>query len=618
MVNGFSIIMPTYNQAFFIKRAILSLKKQTYQKWELIIINDGSTDITEEIIQDELTDTRIKYLSYSQNKGMGYAINRGLDTAQYPHIAYLPSDDYYYKHHLESLKNIFDKDESIVLVYSGMNFNDTDSFMKREQTETPTTKKDFCLQLVQTSHCNTAERWTERSELVTEDLFIMFWHKLINKGKFIPTFNISTKWTSHPDQRHKICCETYMGNLYKYKNYYNVDIPIRIRMTRSKIIDEKELYHPIKKKIVTAPQLKILIIGALSYNPERICALEEHGCKLYGYWKPNPIYAYESVGPFPFGNIERIINDDNWIEHIKNIKPDIIYTVFSCTSTEFVYRSILALRKAGVGTPFVWHLKEGPQICIRHGVWKQLMELYRISSGNLYTNQLTKEWFDQFLPLEKEYMILDQDMPKINYFTNNYSEKLSASDGEIHTVIPGRMIGLKIEEIYYLTQNKIHIHLYTESYHKEKENSNKSYQQISPHYFHIHTHCPNTKWTEEFSKYDAGWLHSFDSKNDGDLLRLSWDDLNKPSRIGVFMAAGIPMIQKNNPNHRVASQELLNEYQIGILYNSMKDLSNKLKKKELINMLTNNVINNREDFAFDSHMPTLIAFFKQIIKKTRL
>ncbi len=215
-------------------------------------------------------------------------------------------------------------------------------------------------------------------------------------------------------------------------------------------------------------------------------------------------------------------------------------------------------------------------------------------------------------------MILDQDMPKINYFTNNYSEKLSASDGEIHTVIPGRMIGLKIEEIYYLTQNKIHIHLYTESYHKEKENSNKSYQQISPHYFHIHTHCPNTKWTEEFSKYDAGWLHSFDSKNDGDLLRLSWDDLNKPSRIGVFMAAGIPMIQKNNPNHRVASQELLNEYQIGILYNSMKDLSNKLKKKELINMLTNNVINNREDFAFDSHMPTLIAFFKQIIKKTRL
>ena len=52
----FSVIMPTYNQASFIRRAILSLYKQTYSNWELIIINDGCTDETEIFISDFLED----------------------------------------------------------------------------------------------------------------------------------------------------------------------------------------------------------------------------------------------------------------------------------------------------------------------------------------------------------------------------------------------------------------------------------------------------------------------------------------------------------------------------------------------------------------------------------
>ena len=51
-MEGFSIIMPTYNQAHFIRRAILSVLEQTYKCWELIIIDDGCTDSTERYIQD--------------------------------------------------------------------------------------------------------------------------------------------------------------------------------------------------------------------------------------------------------------------------------------------------------------------------------------------------------------------------------------------------------------------------------------------------------------------------------------------------------------------------------------------------------------------------------------
>src|SRR5574344_943038 len=126
MKNGFSVIMPTYNQAFFIRRAILSLQYQTYTQWELIILDDGSTDSTYDHIKDLIDHTKIRYIRYEQNMGMGYAINRGLD------LAY---DDYYYENHLENLKNIFEKNNNVVLVFSGLNFDDNDAFEPRYYTE---------------------------------------------------------------------------------------------------------------------------------------------------------------------------------------------------------------------------------------------------------------------------------------------------------------------------------------------------------------------------------------------------------------------------------------------------------------------------------------------------
>lgn len=92
----FSVLMPTYNQCAFIRRAILSLMKQTYEEWELIIINDGCTDETEEYIADYLQDARVTYIKNEENTDLGHALNQGLDAAKYDYIAYLPSDDYYF------------------------------------------------------------------------------------------------------------------------------------------------------------------------------------------------------------------------------------------------------------------------------------------------------------------------------------------------------------------------------------------------------------------------------------------------------------------------------------------------------------------------------------------
>mgnify|MGYP000520800983 CR=1 FL=1 len=107
----------------------------------------------------------------------------------------------------------------------------------------------------------------------------MFWHKLAGQGIFMPTLRITAKWTNHPWQRHKICEEDFGGNLYKYKDYYQVKEPIRIRMSRYRLLDEKGTYAPVARSIPGKPLMKILIIGALNYNPERFCAWEEAGCR---------------------------------------------------------------------------------------------------------------------------------------------------------------------------------------------------------------------------------------------------------------------------------------------------------------------------------------------------
>lgn len=89
-----SIIMPTFNRAHMIERALKSIFQQTHQKIEIIIVDDVSEDNTEEVIQ-ELNDNRITYIRHTENKGPGAARNTGLKHAKSNYIAFLDSDDEY-------------------------------------------------------------------------------------------------------------------------------------------------------------------------------------------------------------------------------------------------------------------------------------------------------------------------------------------------------------------------------------------------------------------------------------------------------------------------------------------------------------------------------------------
>lgn len=90
--NGVSVIIPTYNRADLLRKSIESVQNQTYEEWEIIIVDDCSTDGTEQVVK-EFGDFRIRYIRNEKNLGAGASRNRGGELARYEYIAFQDSDD---------------------------------------------------------------------------------------------------------------------------------------------------------------------------------------------------------------------------------------------------------------------------------------------------------------------------------------------------------------------------------------------------------------------------------------------------------------------------------------------------------------------------------------------
>lgn len=114
-----SVILPTYNRAHLIGRAIQSVLAQTYQDFELIIIDDGSTDNTEEIVKS-INDERIIYILHKENKGPSAARNTGIKASKGEYIAFQDSDDEWLPEKLEKQIEAFEIDPESGIIYTDM------------------------------------------------------------------------------------------------------------------------------------------------------------------------------------------------------------------------------------------------------------------------------------------------------------------------------------------------------------------------------------------------------------------------------------------------------------------------------------------------------------------
>lgn len=114
-----SVVIPTYNRARLLKRAIQSVLEQTYQDFEIIVVDDGSTDNTEEIVRS-FGDGRVRYIRYKENKGEAAARNTGIKAAKGKYIASQDSDDEWLPEKLEKqMKTFQNASPKVGVVYTG-------------------------------------------------------------------------------------------------------------------------------------------------------------------------------------------------------------------------------------------------------------------------------------------------------------------------------------------------------------------------------------------------------------------------------------------------------------------------------------------------------------------
>lgn len=114
----FSIILPTYNRADVLWKAIQSVVDQSYRDWELLVVDDGSEDCTKRLVE-EFHDTRIRYIS-QPNRGPSAARNHGLAHTNAPFVAYLDSDNTWHPNFLERMdRSVNSGPDSDLLWYCG-------------------------------------------------------------------------------------------------------------------------------------------------------------------------------------------------------------------------------------------------------------------------------------------------------------------------------------------------------------------------------------------------------------------------------------------------------------------------------------------------------------------
>lgn len=114
-----SVVMPTFNSAATVGDSIRSVQEQSFNDWELLIVDDCSTDSTVEIVEEfALKDARIRLIQNETNQGAGHSRNRAIEMAAGRYIAFLDSDDLWLPEKLSVQMN-YARENGSALMYSG-------------------------------------------------------------------------------------------------------------------------------------------------------------------------------------------------------------------------------------------------------------------------------------------------------------------------------------------------------------------------------------------------------------------------------------------------------------------------------------------------------------------
>lgn len=144
-MRSISVIMPLYNAEKYLQESLQSVLQQTHNDFELICINDGSTDGTDSILRDfQARDGRIRVLENKARSGAAFSRNRGLKEAEGRYVIFLDGDDVFEEEMLEKAYDAMEKYDTDIVIFEYMHVPSDDIYRKRKKERTKDFYERYC------------------------------------------------------------------------------------------------------------------------------------------------------------------------------------------------------------------------------------------------------------------------------------------------------------------------------------------------------------------------------------------------------------------------------------------------------------------------------------------
>lgn len=223
-----SIIMPAYNAEKNIKESITSIIKQTYKNWELIVIDDGSTDKTIQSIEEMASqEKRIRFYKNEENCGVSSTRNKGISIANGSWIAFLDSDDMWKKEKLEKQLKFADE-KKVGFVFTGASYINENGIAYKGIFNVPEQVNYRKLKVHNVISCSSVliqNRYLKELKMEKDDLHedYLLWLKILKK------YQIYANGLDEPLLTYRLSTNSKSGNKFKsiimtYKVFRSVGI----------------------------------------------------------------------------------------------------------------------------------------------------------------------------------------------------------------------------------------------------------------------------------------------------------------------------------------------------------------------------------------------------------
>lgn len=159
-----SVIIPSYDRPDMLEKALASVLDQTYDDFEVVVVDDGSPEPLEPVVE-QFDDDRIEYLRLEENQGANVARNTGVENSSGDYFAFLDDDDRWEPTKLEEQVRILDSNPNVGFVYTGQRFVDSDGTTIK--TKTPSGSGDITRYLLKGGYVGGFSSVMLRQELVS-------------------------------------------------------------------------------------------------------------------------------------------------------------------------------------------------------------------------------------------------------------------------------------------------------------------------------------------------------------------------------------------------------------------------------------------------------------------